>query len=76
VHASLVVREASARAFTGWCRAIEERLRAEGWPATEAESSAIAVISLIEGALILSRIAGDAGALDAAKPAVRRLLHR
>ena len=76
VHASPVVREASARAFTGWCRAIEERLRAEGWPATEAESVAIAVISLIEGALILSRITGDAAALDAAKPAVRRLLRR
>ena len=64
VNASPLVREASARAFTGWCRAIEERLRAEGWPAAEAESVAVAVISLIEGALILSRIAGDARALE------------
>jgi hypothetical protein len=31
---------------------------------------------LIEGALILSRIAGDARALIAAKPAARRLLRR
>jgi TetR/AcrR family transcriptional regulator, lmrAB and yxaGH operons repressor len=76
VNASAVVREASARAFSGWCRAIEERLHAEGWPQTEAESVAVAVISLIEGALILSRIAGDAGALVAAKPAARRLLGR
>jgi TetR/AcrR family transcriptional repressor of lmrAB and yxaGH operons len=32
------------------------------------------VISLIEGALILSRISGDAAALEAAKPAARTLL--
>ncbi len=76
VNASPLVREASARAFTGWCRAIEERLCADGWPETEAETVAIGVISLIEGALILSRIAGDAGALVAAKPAARRLLRR
>jgi AcrR family transcriptional regulator len=76
VNASPLVREASARAFAGWCRAIEERLCADGWPAGEAESVAVAVISLIEGALILSRIAGDASALSAAKPAARRLLHR
>ena len=76
VNASALVREASARAFTGWCKAIEERLRADGWPTADAESVAVAVISLIEGALILSRIAGDARALDAAKPAARRLLRR
>ena len=76
VSASPLIREASARAFTGWCRAIEERLHAEDWPAAEAESVAVAVISLIEGALILSRITGDAGALKAAKPAARCLLSR
>ena len=68
------MREASARVFTGWCKAIEERLGADGWSAAEAESVAVAVISLIEGALILSRIAGDVGALNAAKPAARCLL--
>ena len=76
VNASALVRAASARAFTGWCRAIEERLHAEGWPTAEAESVAVAVISLIEGALILSRITGDTAALDAAKPAARCLLRR
>jgi TetR/AcrR family transcriptional repressor of lmrAB and yxaGH operons len=76
VNASPLVREASARAFSGWCRAIEERLRAEDWSAAEAESVAVAVISLIEGALILSRIAGDSRALKAAKPAARCLLSR
>jgi TetR/AcrR family transcriptional repressor of lmrAB and yxaGH operons len=74
VNASALVREASARAFTGWCTAIADRLRADGWPAPEAESIAVAAISLIEGALILSRITGDVAALEAAKPAARRLL--
>src|SRR5947209_6411170 len=76
VNASPLVREASARAFAGWCLAIEERLIADGLPAAEAKSTAIAAISLIEGALILSRIAGDVLALEAAKPAARRLLSR
>lgn len=76
VNASSLVRAASARAFTGWCAAIEERLRADGWSSAEAESVAVAVISLIEGALILSRIAGDVGALNAAKAAARQLISR
>jgi TetR/AcrR family transcriptional regulator, lmrAB and yxaGH operons repressor len=75
VHASPLVREASARAFTGWCAAVEERLRDDGWSASEAKRVALSVISLIEGALILSRTCGDASALDAAKPAARALLH-
>ena len=76
VNASAEVRAASARAFMGWSAAIEGRLRSEGWPAAQAEQVAVAVISLIEGALILSRTAGDAVALNAAKPAARALLHR
>jgi TetR/AcrR family transcriptional regulator, lmrAB and yxaGH operons repressor len=74
VNASPLVREASARAFAGWSAAVEERLRDDGWSAPEAKWVALAVISLIEGALILSRISGDASALDAAKPAARALL--
>jgi TetR/AcrR family transcriptional repressor of lmrAB and yxaGH operons len=76
VNASTLVREASARAFRGWCAAVEERLHSDGWSAAEAERVALAVIALIEGALILSRISGDAGALEAAKPAARSLLAR
>ena len=60
MNASPQVRDASARAFDGWCTAVAERLRADGWPEGDAEPTALAVISLIEGALILSRIAGDA----------------
>lgn len=74
VNASEQVREASARAFGGWCLAVADRLRADGWPAADADQTALAVIALIEGALILSRIAGDADALNAAKAAVRTLI--
>ncbi len=75
VNASPLVRAASARAFQGWCAAIEDRLRSEAWADRDAETVALAVISLIEGALILSRIAGDPAALNAAKPAARSLLN-
>ncbi len=75
VNASPQVRDASARAFGGWCLAVADRLRADGWPDADAEQTALAVIALIEGALILSRIAGDnADALNAAKAAARTLL--
>jgi TetR/AcrR family transcriptional regulator, lmrAB and yxaGH operons repressor len=74
VNASEQVLEASARAFSGWCRAVSDRLRADRWADADAEQAAVAVIALIEGALILSRIAGDATALNAAKTAARTLL--
>lgn len=76
VNASAHVRAASARAFSGWCSAVAGRLRREGWSDDEAEQTALAVIALLEGALILSRIAGDATALNAAKAAARTLLGR
>ena len=74
VNASPQVRDASARAFSGWTAAVAERLRADGWPDREAGQTALAVIALIEGALILSRIAGDDAALNAANIAARSLL--
>lgn len=76
VNASPVVREASARAFRGWRTAIEDRLRRDGWADADAEQTALAVIALLEGALILSRIAGDDAALAAAKAGARRLVER
>ncbi|OBA90618.1 TetR family transcriptional regulator [Mycobacteriaceae bacterium 1482268.1] len=74
VNASPLVRDASARAFAGWTAAIAERLGKDGWPDHDAQQTALAVIAVIEGALMLSRIAGDAGALTAAKAAARTLL--
>jgi TetR/AcrR family transcriptional regulator, lmrAB and yxaGH operons repressor len=73
VNASPLVRDASARAFGGWCHALADRLQADGWPEQEAEQTALAVIALIEGALILSRVSGNADALNAAKAAARTL---
>lgn len=74
VHASSEVRAASARAFRSWCAAIEERLGSDGWSPLRAEQAALAVVSLIEGALILSRTTGEVAALHAAKAAARALL--
>jgi TetR/AcrR family transcriptional repressor of lmrAB and yxaGH operons len=74
VNASPQVRDASARVFGGWCLAVADRLRADGWPDDDADRTALAVIALLEGALILSRIAGDTAALNAAKAAARALL--
>jgi TetR/AcrR family transcriptional repressor of lmrAB and yxaGH operons len=74
VNASPQVREASARAFAGWSTAVADRLRADGWAERDAEQTALAVIALIEGALILSRTAGDDAALRSAKVAARSLL--
>ena len=76
VNASPEVRAASARAFQGWCAAIADRLRVEGWPENQADDTAVAVVCLIEGALVLARIAGDPAALNAAKTAARALLSR
>jgi TetR/AcrR family transcriptional repressor of lmrAB and yxaGH operons len=74
VNASPLVREASARAFRGWHTAIADRLRKDGWADANSEQTALAVLALLEGALILSRIAGDSAALVAAKAAARTLL--
>jgi TetR/AcrR family transcriptional repressor of lmrAB and yxaGH operons len=74
VNASAPVRSASARAFSDWCRAVADRLRADGWADADADRTALAVIALTEGALIMSRIAGEASYLTAAKSAARTLL--
>src|SRR5690349_1745246 len=74
VNASPQVREASAKAFGSWCLAVADRLRADGWPDGDAEQTALTVIALLEGALILSRIACNPDALSAAKAAARTLL--
>jgi len=76
VHASDDVRAASARAFASWCDAVAKRLRLDGWPDIDADQTARSVIALIEGALILSRVAGDGTTLDSAKAAAARLLDR
>jgi TetR/AcrR family transcriptional repressor of lmrAB and yxaGH operons len=76
VHGGPRARDAAARAFAGWSGAVADRLRADGWPGEAAAQTALAVIALIEGALILSRTAGDPATLNAAKTAARSLLSR
>jgi TetR/AcrR family transcriptional regulator, lmrAB and yxaGH operons repressor len=76
VHASDTVRRAAAHAFDSWCDAIAERLRADGWSSAHADETALAVISIVEGALMLSRTKGDAAALNSARAAVRAVLTR
>jgi TetR/AcrR family transcriptional regulator, lmrAB and yxaGH operons repressor len=76
VNASAAARAASAAAFDSWRRAVTERLAADGWPQVQAQDTALAVIALVEGALILSRTAGDPAALNAAKRAAHTLLSR
>ncbi|AMO61623.1 transcriptional regulator [Mycolicibacterium phlei] len=74
VHASAPVREASAAVFDSWRRAVADRLAADGWAPGDAERTALALVALVEGALLLSRVRGDADALAAAKAAARALL--
>ncbi|MGV0850096.1 TetR/AcrR family transcriptional regulator [Mycolicibacterium phlei] len=74
VNASAPVREASAAVFDSWRRAVSDRLTADGWAARDADETALALIALVEGALLLSRVRGDAAALTAAKAAARTLV--
>lgn len=74
VNASATVRAASAAVFDGWRRAISERLRVDGWQESDADRTALGLVALVEGALLLARVAGDIAALDAAKAAARTLL--
>ncbi|GAS96132.1 transcriptional regulator [Mycolicibacterium canariasense] len=76
VTASPVVRAAATRAFGDWLGAVADRLRADGWDPVRADETARAVLSLIEGALLLSRVSGEPSALLAAKTAARVLLER
>jgi TetR/AcrR family transcriptional repressor of lmrAB and yxaGH operons len=76
VHASELVRRAAARAFDSWCAALADRLIVDGWDGAQAGERALAVVSIIEGALVLSRTSGNAAALNSAKTAARAVLVR
>jgi TetR/AcrR family transcriptional repressor of lmrAB and yxaGH operons len=74
IAASPPLRAAAARAFGSWQELLAARLRGDGWAAAAAESDASAVLSLLEGALMLARTLGDPAPLQAAAHAARRLL--
>jgi TetR/AcrR family transcriptional repressor of lmrAB and yxaGH operons len=64
----------AARCFAEWERVIVLRLREDGWRESSAGKTASALLALIEGALLLSRVSGDLGHLENAKRATVALL--
>jgi TetR/AcrR family transcriptional repressor of lmrAB and yxaGH operons len=72
-YASDRLREAAAAAFERWTIGITRSLVREGRPEAEARSLAIAVLALVEGALLFSRTAGNGEALTAVGGQIERL---
>ncbi|WP_150237069.1 TetR/AcrR family transcriptional regulator [Nocardiopsis quinghaiensis] len=68
------VRESCRRVYTSWQRALARRLAAEGRGAADADADAWSVLSLVEGALLLSRSTRSLAPLHHARDAVARLL--
>lgn len=68
------LREAAARCFDQWEGLIATRLRADGWPEDSIAETASAALALIEGALLLARVSGQASHLSNAKRAALTLL--
>src|SRR4029453_5954431 len=66
--------EAAAGAFERWTTTIARNLVAEGWPERAARTAAVAMLSIVEGALLLARTAGDTEALSAAAGTLRTVL--
>jgi len=68
------LRAAAARCFNQWEGLIAARLRADGWPEEVVAETASAALALIEGALLLARVSGQARHLANAKRAAVSLL--
>jgi TetR/AcrR family transcriptional repressor of lmrAB and yxaGH operons len=68
------LRLVAARCFEQWESLIATRLRADGWPEDSVPQTASAVLALIEGALLLARVTGQARHLASASRAVLALL--
>jgi hypothetical protein len=65
---------AAARCFNKWEALIAARPRADGWPETSLAGTAAAALALIEGALLLARVADPQLHLTNAKYAAISLL--
>lgn len=63
------LRAAAARCFEQWEAIITARFLADGWPEDSAAEAASAALALIEGALLLARVSGQATHLYNAKRA-------
>ncbi len=68
------LRVAAARCFDQWEGLIAARLRTDGWPEDSVVETASAALALIEGALLLARVSGQASHLANAKRAAATLL--
>ncbi len=68
------LRVAAARCFDEWEGLIAARLRADGWPEDSVAGTASAALALIEGALLLARVSGQASHLANARRAAVALL--
>jgi TetR/AcrR family transcriptional repressor of lmrAB and yxaGH operons len=68
------LRTVAARCFDQWEGIIAERLRADGWPEDSVAETASSALSLIEGALLLTRVTGQVSHLANAKRAFASLL--
>jgi TetR/AcrR family transcriptional repressor of lmrAB and yxaGH operons len=69
-----VVRLAAVAAFASWTEVIAERLVAEGWRRRPARATASAVVSLLQGGLLLARGERNRVPLDDARDAALDLL--
>jgi TetR/AcrR family transcriptional repressor of lmrAB and yxaGH operons len=74
VNSEPELQAAAAAAYDSWVQTIRERLTLDRWPPDQAQETALAILSLMQGALLLSRTAGDRAALDAAKRSVTRMI--
>jgi TetR/AcrR family transcriptional regulator, lmrAB and yxaGH operons repressor len=68
------LRAAAAQCFEQWEGLIAARIRADGWPEHSVAGTASAALALIEGALLLARVSGQASHLANAKRAAASLL--
>lgn len=68
------VRRAAAAQFAAWTDVIAAQLRCEGYPPETAQPLAQVLLSALEGALLLSRTAGDTTALAALRSVLPALL--
>jgi TetR/AcrR family transcriptional repressor of lmrAB and yxaGH operons len=72
--ASEPIRIACRTIFDEWQAVVARRLEAAGWDERAASDEALSILSLLEGALLLSRARHDTAPLESAARHVRRTL--
>jgi len=71
---STSLRATAAQCFAQWESLIANRLKQDDWTQDAADQAASATLSLVEGALLLTRVSGKISHLASAKEAVTALL--